>query len=69
MFGIRIAQLRQERGLSQAQLAKLAGLTQQAICLLEQGKRRPLLDTCQKLARALNIDPAELLKDSTPPMA
>jgi DNA-binding XRE family transcriptional regulator len=55
--------------LSQAQLAKLAGLTQQAICLLEQGKRRPLLDTCQKLARALNIDPAELLKDSTPPMA
>ena len=65
MFGERLTQLRRRRGLTQAQLARLAGLTQQGICLLEQGKRRPLLETCQKLANALEVDPVELLKEPT----
>ena len=35
-----IKQLRQERGLSQKELADKVGLTQQSIALLENGKRK-----------------------------
>jgi transcriptional regulator with XRE-family HTH domain len=61
MSSVKLAQLRRERGWSQAELARQSGVTQQAICLLEQGKRRPMLDTCEKLARALNVTIPELL--------
>ncbi len=61
VFAHRLTQLRQARGLNQAALAQLAGLTPQAISLLEKGKRRPLMDTCERLAAALNVDLDELL--------
>ncbi len=62
MLGKRIAQLRQERGLSQSELARRTGYTPQAINQWERGKRQPTLISCQKIAAVLQVDPVELLK-------
>ncbi|MDQ2809314.1 MAG: helix-turn-helix domain-containing protein [Chloroflexota bacterium] len=68
MSGARLSYLRRQHGLTQAQLAAKAQLTQQAICLLERGQRRPLLVTCQRLARALEVSLDDLLVPD-PPLA
>jgi DNA-binding XRE family transcriptional regulator/predicted RNase H-like HicB family nuclease len=46
---------RQEAGLSQAALGKLAGVTQQQIAKLEDPDQKPGLDTLEKVARALGV--------------
>lgn len=51
----RIAKLRKEKNLSQAQLAKETGLTRQAISLYEIGKREPKLETWLKLADFFDV--------------
>lgn len=47
---------RQERGLSQGQLATLTGVTRQQISLLESPDTNPTLATLQKVASALGMD-------------
>lgn len=47
---------RLDRGLTQAELAKKAGLKQSAIARLESGDVIPRLDTIFKIAKALNIN-------------
>jgi ribosome-binding protein aMBF1 (putative translation factor) len=49
---------RQERGMSQQELASLCGTTQSAIARRERGGRPPKLDTLMRIADALD---AELL--------
>jgi XRE family transcriptional regulator of biofilm formation len=56
--GIRIA--RAIAGIRQKQLAKLSGLDASHISLIEKGKRRPSLETLEKLSNALNV-PQDLL--------
>lgn len=51
----RIAELRKENNLSQAELAKKTGLTRQAISLYEIGKREPKLTTWVKLADYFDV--------------
>ncbi|MRG70130.1 helix-turn-helix domain-containing protein, partial [Lactobacillus reuteri] len=51
----RIAELRRENNLSQAELAKKTGLTRQAISLYEIGKREPKLTTWVKLADYFDV--------------
>jgi transcriptional regulator with XRE-family HTH domain len=58
----RIKSLRAERGLTQAQLAKRAGLTLAYIGRLETGHYDPQLSTLKKLARALRVKPVKLLE-------
>ena len=48
--------IRLEQGLTQAQLARRAGVQQSAIARIENGSISPTLDTVIKLARALNRD-------------
>lgn len=50
MFGERLRQLRKEKGLTQADLAKLLGVSQQAIGNYESGVRQPDSGTMVKLA-------------------
>lgn len=57
----RIAFLRQEKGLSLAELAKAAGTTKAQIQKLERGDRRLSLEWMERLARALDIKISELL--------
>ena len=51
-------------GLSQAELAKRAGVPQSAISEIETGKRKPRIDTIQKLAMALGVSVSELLGEN-----
>lgn len=51
----RIAELRKNKKISQAQLAKETGLTRQAISLYEIGKREPKLETWLKLADFFDV--------------
>ncbi|MBX3415227.1 MAG: helix-turn-helix domain-containing protein [Pirellulales bacterium] len=44
---------RQAAGLSQEQLAKLAGIRQETLCRLETGKHSPTVRTVEKIDRAL----------------
>ena len=48
--------LRLSRGLSQADLAAAVGMQQPHIARIERGNNCPTLQTCRKLASALNVD-------------
>ncbi len=60
-LGVRISQLRIKAGLTQAKLAEGADLSVDLISRIERGDRAPSLESLEKLAGALNVDPAELL--------
>lgn len=51
----RIKQLRKEKGLSQAQLAKEVGISNQIISFYENNKREPKIETWQSLADFFNV--------------
>jgi transcriptional regulator with XRE-family HTH domain len=55
--------VKQERGLTQEQLAERSGFSQQYISGLEQGRRNPTVVTLYELALALGVDHLELLRD------
>jgi XRE family transcriptional regulator, fatty acid utilization regulator len=58
----RLKHLRAERGLTQAVLAKRAGVTLSYIGRLEIGRHDPQLSTLRKLAKALKVTLGELVK-------
>ena len=60
LFQNRLRQARKKRGMTQAQLAKGAGLTASAISQFESGDREPSFSSLVKLARALEITPSYL---------
>ena len=55
--------MRQERMLSQRDLAEAIGSVQAVISELELGKRRARPRTVRKLAAALGVEPRELVKE------
>ena len=63
-FGRRIKAIRQEQGISQEQLGQLAELDRTYISGIERGLRNVSLINIERLATALNVAPAELLKFS-----
>lgn len=60
-FGARLRAFREERGLSQEDLAFEAKLHRTHISLIERGKRSVRLETLEALARALKVQPAEMM--------
>jgi transcriptional regulator with XRE-family HTH domain len=57
----RLKEHRKRRGLTQEELAKIAGVGRATIAAIETGKRRRVrLATVQRLARALKVRPHEL---------
>lgn len=60
-FGGRLAQAREKRGLSQAEVAKLAGLQAAAIGHFERDRRKPSFANVRALAKALNVSSDFLL--------
>jgi len=65
VFGTRLADAREARGLSQADLAKLAGLQPAAIGHFERDRRKPSFANVRALAKALNISSDYLLGRSS----
>jgi len=60
-FGNNVRCLRIKKGLSQEQLADLAGLHRTYIGGIERGERNISLENIVKIAKALGIDPTTLL--------
>ncbi|MGN6371446.1 MAG: helix-turn-helix domain-containing protein [Solirubrobacteraceae bacterium] len=61
-FGANLLQARQRVGLSQQMLGARAEVDAAAISLYERGQREPNLRTILKLARTLQMSPAQLLR-------
>ena len=57
---------RNARNLSQEELAHQAGLYRNYIGMIEREKNSPTIDTLEKLAKVLKIDPMEFLRRDIP---
>lgn len=67
-LGERLRFLREERGLSKAEVGRRAGMPRQAIHAYERGTRQNLtLANVYALAEALEVSVSELLEDVDPP--
>jgi DNA-binding XRE family transcriptional regulator len=62
-FGHSLRETRRKGAVSQDDLARLSGVDRSAISNYERGRREPNLRTIVKLARALKVPPATLLRD------
>ncbi len=58
----RVRELREERGLTAEQLASLVNTTEATISRLETGERKLTEDWMRRIARALDVEPADLLE-------
>lgn len=56
-----LKEARKNKGYSQRKLAETLGVSQNAVCGWESGKRQPRLDMVKQIAKALNIELAMLL--------
>jgi transcriptional regulator with XRE-family HTH domain len=61
--GEKLRTLREKRFLSHRDLAKRAGVSPTTILNLEAGRVEAQRRTVRKLARALEVDPADLVED------
>ncbi len=62
-FAVNFEATRQRRGLTQEALAEKAKVSVSYISMLSRGRRSPPLDTLESLARALEVTPADLLRE------
>jgi transcriptional regulator with XRE-family HTH domain len=61
-----VRRMRREKGLSQQELAELAGVGQDSISAIETGKHEPHPRTLRKLAMALDVEVADFFKEPVP---
>jgi transcriptional regulator with XRE-family HTH domain len=66
-LGGRIAALRKEAGLTQAQLGEALGISQQHMASFEAGRRRVPVSALSLLGRALGVTVEDLLGDTAAP--
>lgn len=59
---------RKRRGLSMNQVAERSGLSQGMISLVEHDLRNPTLDTLLRIADALNLDLADVIRRAAKPI-
>ncbi len=62
LLGKRIKYIRKQRGLTQEQLAEKVGIGTPNISYIECGKFAPAIDTLEKIAKTLDVEPYELYK-------
>lgn len=60
-LGVRIAQLRSERGMSQRKFALVLELDRVTLNRIEAGKGNPTIDTLARIAQGLDVSIEELL--------
>ncbi len=63
LFGENIKKVREKKGLSQEELANIAGFDRTYISLIERGKRNLSLMNICRFAKALELKPFELIKN------
>ncbi|GFN22469.1 transcriptional regulator [Thermanaeromonas sp. C210] len=64
-LGQKLRLAREEQGLTQAELAKAAGVSAGLVGQIEQGKVQPSLKTLEKLGAVLGISPCYFIADDT----
>ena len=62
LVGRNVKRIRQEKGLTQEQLAEISGFSQQYISGLEQGRSNPTIVSIYELATALGVSHMELVR-------
>jgi len=62
LVGWNVKRIRQEKCLTQEELAELSGFSQQYISGLEQGQRNPTIVSLYELATALGVSHMELVR-------
>lgn len=65
-FGKNVRQLREARGLSQEDFADLCELHRTYLSGIERGTRNPTLAILERIAHALGVSAADLLKEGGP---
>lgn len=60
ILGANVRALREARGLTQAQLGELAGVSDQLVGRLERADSQTTLKSIKKIAAALGVDPLDL---------
>ena len=62
LFGKRLAEMRRQKGWSQEKLALESGLARSYLGGVERGQRNIAVGNICKLAQALGVEPAELMR-------
>ena len=62
-FSDKVYYLRMKRGLTQAELARLANISQQSIAHFEKDRGRPQINTQIQLAKVLGVKVDDLMND------
>ncbi|MDF5728759.1 MAG: helix-turn-helix transcriptional regulator [Rhizonema sp. PD38] len=65
LFARNLRKAREAHGISQEMLAELAGLHRTYVGSVERGERNISIDNIERLARALGVEPADLLRRGT----
>lgn len=65
LFARNLRKEREARGISQEMLAELAGLHRTYVGSVERGERNISIDNIERLAKALGMEPVDLLKGDT----
>lgn len=58
-----IADFRKKKGVSQEVLSGLAGIARTHLSMIENGQRKPTLDTFYKLCVSLGVKPSEVMAE------
>lgn len=66
ILALNLRRLRAERGISQEELADLAGLHRTYVGSIERSERNVSIDNIAKLAAALKVEASDLLKEAPP---
>jgi len=61
LLGLRIKELRKQKGMSQELLAEESGLSLRTIQRIENGQTNPTGESLKRLSNALNVNPDELI--------
>lgn len=69
VIGKRVAQLRREKGLSQAQLAEAMGVAVESISRIERSERNMSIDMLENLCHALHISVKDFFEIGVPSKA
>ena len=62
LVGRNVKRVRQDKGLTQEELAERSGFSQQYISGLEQGRRNPTIVSIYELATALGVNHMEFVR-------
>ena len=61
--GAKLAGMREERGFSQAEIARKIGIRPQSLCGIDKNKHNPSAVTLMKLCLLFNVKPQDFVKN------